>query len=629
MEKKWRFPGNGYARENGLNTGNMETFKKDPISSLARELCQNSIDAKIKGSTNPVRLEFSLFDVERNNIPAIDRISSEINRCHEYQKKNEVAEKELKSMYDASIEEYIPCLRISDFNTTGLKGISQNKGAYYNLTKGSGISEKSGTSGGSKGIGKYATFVSSRFNTAFYSTYTENEEIGYIGITELCSAPIEGSEEKTQGVGYYAINEKNDPILEKFVLDKNFDRTSYGTDIYILGFRNEKNWEKDIISNILESFLCAIYFGDLEVCVNGILLSKDNLPNILSSNYFANEEQKKLVNAQYLLLTDPTYADPIVIDDLGEACLYLKQYKKEEKDNAINSVVMVRYPYMKIRKFPIGSIVPCSAMCIIENNKLNEKLRAIENPQHTDWEENRILNTIERQEMKGIIRNLKKQINSIIAEHLKTSDNVSADVNGADEFLPDVGEGDSAEEINKSIVENITTTKKTKVKHKEKFGDVESTGESSTPDIGDFAEEKTGEAESPTGHNNSGGGQEHSGENNRGIDTEGENIIMKKSNLTGIKYKFIVLDKDNGKYAIVFFSPYTMGDLELKLYSILDNNGVEPVNIYEANVNGVEYETKFNSFSGFSIEKNKKVKIEIRTDRKELFASEVKIYASR
>lgn len=46
MENKWRFPGNGYTQDQGLDTADMETFKRDPISSLARELCQNSIDAK-------------------------------------------------------------------------------------------------------------------------------------------------------------------------------------------------------------------------------------------------------------------------------------------------------------------------------------------------------------------------------------------------------------------------------------------------------------------------------------------------------------------------------------------------------------------------------------------------------
>lgn len=48
FKENWRFAGNNYTAENGLDTADMETFKRDPIASLARETCQNSIDAKKK-----------------------------------------------------------------------------------------------------------------------------------------------------------------------------------------------------------------------------------------------------------------------------------------------------------------------------------------------------------------------------------------------------------------------------------------------------------------------------------------------------------------------------------------------------------------------------------------------------
>ena len=60
---KWRFPGNGYTADAGLDTADMETFKKDAISSLARELCQNSIDAKDKNVKGPVRIVFNSFEL--------------------------------------------------------------------------------------------------------------------------------------------------------------------------------------------------------------------------------------------------------------------------------------------------------------------------------------------------------------------------------------------------------------------------------------------------------------------------------------------------------------------------------------------------------------------------------------
>ena len=58
----WRFPDNNYTNEYGLDTSDMETFKKNPIASLAREICQNSIDAS--DGTKPTLVEFHLFHVQ-------------------------------------------------------------------------------------------------------------------------------------------------------------------------------------------------------------------------------------------------------------------------------------------------------------------------------------------------------------------------------------------------------------------------------------------------------------------------------------------------------------------------------------------------------------------------------------
>ena len=75
-EKMWRFPGNNYLQEQGIDTPDMETFAQDPIASLARESCQNSIDARIEGQT--ARIEFKTFDIMRDEIPGVDRIEKEI-----------------------------------------------------------------------------------------------------------------------------------------------------------------------------------------------------------------------------------------------------------------------------------------------------------------------------------------------------------------------------------------------------------------------------------------------------------------------------------------------------------------------------------------------------------------------
>ena len=154
-EKMWRFVGNNYATETGLDTADMETFKKDPISSLAREICQNSIDAR--AGKDKVIIEFHSFEINKSDIPGRDRIEKEMISCEEYQnrRKNTKDKDQLERMIKEVGRDRIQCLRISDYNTTGLLGVaSREETPFYLLTKGSGLSNKIGTSGGSKGIGK-------------------------------------------------------------------------------------------------------------------------------------------------------------------------------------------------------------------------------------------------------------------------------------------------------------------------------------------------------------------------------------------------------------------------------------------------------------------------------------------
>ena len=158
---KWRFPGNGYTADSGLDTADMETFIKDAISSLARELCQNSIDARRESAVGPVRIVFNSFKINADAIPGRDQLISQIEACQRTWKTHKKISKQLDEMHSQISNNEIVCLRISDFNTTGLIGVSGgDKTPWHYLVHGSGISDKGETSGGSKGIGKFAnTFI--------------------------------------------------------------------------------------------------------------------------------------------------------------------------------------------------------------------------------------------------------------------------------------------------------------------------------------------------------------------------------------------------------------------------------------------------------------------------------------
>lgn len=59
----WRFPSNDYGQIFGIADSGVETFKGTPMKSLAREICQNSIDAGKDGQT--VNVESRRFRLKR------------------------------------------------------------------------------------------------------------------------------------------------------------------------------------------------------------------------------------------------------------------------------------------------------------------------------------------------------------------------------------------------------------------------------------------------------------------------------------------------------------------------------------------------------------------------------------
>ena len=161
---KWFFPSTDGGQENGLDNTDVEHFKEKPILSLAREIVQNSIDARIKESNKPALVEFKMFNMDPRNLPGYDEIIQNLEYCIDYWKEME-SEKTVKSLNEILTyykQSKICCLRISDFNTTGLVGVYRKQhSSWYKLIRGSGISDKNNDSGGSKGIGKFASFSNS------------------------------------------------------------------------------------------------------------------------------------------------------------------------------------------------------------------------------------------------------------------------------------------------------------------------------------------------------------------------------------------------------------------------------------------------------------------------------------
>ena len=272
MAINWSFISNQHGEIKGINDSGVATFRGTPLKSLAREICQNSLDAFV--DDNPVVVEFHAFDLPVTSIPGADELKEAFERSKAYWSGQKTSQ--TRDFFDAALKEYekgtISVLRISDFNTKGLRGSHELKDTdWTNLTKSSGVSDKHGTAGGSYGIGKYATFACSKFSTVFYSTYDINNEQAYQGISRIVTFTRADGEDTT-GLGFYG-EEQNKPVFEQLNIDPGFSRKleQYGTDIYIMAYAQaQADWKREIIVSILDSFLVAFWKNKLKVQVEDV-----------------------------------------------------------------------------------------------------------------------------------------------------------------------------------------------------------------------------------------------------------------------------------------------------------------------------------------------------------------------
>ncbi len=204
MNNKWSFPINQDDSQTGISDSGIETFREDMYASLARETCQNSMDAKLEDKAY-AKVEFKLSYIDKNKLADHETLVEAFNKCKAHgetlkdSKTTEFFTKGLRVLSGPKI----PVLRISDFNTTGLTGSDKRYGSdWVNLIKNSGISQKSGTSGGSYGIGKSAPFACSYTRTILYSTLDKNGVEASQGVSRIISF-LDANDQFTTGTGYF------------------------------------------------------------------------------------------------------------------------------------------------------------------------------------------------------------------------------------------------------------------------------------------------------------------------------------------------------------------------------------------------------------------------------------------
>lgn len=95
-----------------------------------------------------------------------------------------------------------------------------------------------------------------------------------------------------------------------------------------------------------------------------------------------------------------------------------------------------------------------------------------------------------------------------------------------------------------------------------------------------------------------------------------------------MKKTFFVSDKNNGKYVVCIDSNYNELNCEIEMYYFDDVDNQYIVNIEKCMVNGQEAEINNGKAIKFKILPGK-TKIELKTDLRDYYRCEVKLYANR
>ena len=544
----WNFPSNNHGQLVGLNNAGIETFRGNPIESLAREINQNSLDAARSDIDEPVEVHFECYDVPRVQFPFEDKFKNILKACKDYWISNSDAKEFFEKALDVVKKEKIRVLKVSDYNTTGLTGSEGNptNSNWHSLIKSVGSSNKSSGAGGSFGIGKHAPFACSYLRTVFYGTKDYEGKRAFQGVAKLVTH--ENNEENlTQGTGYFGIVDQNRPIKDFTKLDDWFCRSEIGTDIFIPGFKGGEEWETEIIKSVLENFLVAIKEERLVVKVGEIIIDSDNLSSLLKqyieedSDYLADKYYKSMLSSDNYIFNEKNF------EDLGAVKLYILPEKDYPK-----RVAMVRSTGMKIfDKGHFHTPLKFAGVMIAEGKELNEFLRSLEPPSHNTWQPDRHENP---KYAKKIRRKLYSWINEMVKSISEKEDVEELDVEGMSQYLPDdlddnaAGEDEDIEDIEKTT-KKIEITRRNRRRNRITSTTAEETAVSSANEGGSpNNDNQNNDNDGGSSSIKLGGGSQDEGTGGRNNSNQGNKQSKKSTPIQLVNSRVFCTDPENGVY---------------------------------------------------------------------------------
>jgi hypothetical protein len=276
----WNHPVDENDETEGFNDSGIYTFNSSQITSLGREITQNSLD-EVLDETKPLSLKFVMLRKKTKDIPDFSGLRETFELCGKTAEGvNERAGKFFKNGLSLMGKANIPVLCVADFNTKGMRGPCVSGTNYHAFMKATGEGVKSSqTAGGSYGIGKNAPYAVSELRTIIVSTaFLDNEGLvkTYFQAKSILMSHSDG-ENTRRAKGYWGVKKGCKPIEDPNLvpdwlhrpIDDETGTYALGTSLFILGFNEPNNWQERLTASILSNFFGSICAGKLEVEIDG------------------------------------------------------------------------------------------------------------------------------------------------------------------------------------------------------------------------------------------------------------------------------------------------------------------------------------------------------------------------
>ena len=559
MDFRWNFPKVKNGEMKGIGQGDIEMFKGHPFESLAREICQNSLDAKLPDSDKPVLVEFQSFNISTCDIPDLDHLKENLRNTGN--SKPVKQDKRAAKFYSQAIttidEMFCPMLRISDHNTKGLSGSRSKDDSlpWASLVKNTGFSNKSENSGGSYGVGKAAAFACSYFHTVFYSTLDIDGNEASQGVAKLASYRDE-NDYVTTGTGY--CGNENNPLFQQLNIQDGYKRENNdsGTDIYVVGFNTLKtDWQKEIILSVLDSFIYALYKKTLIVKVNDIEISHDTLGDVIQN--YCTDKNSPILN-YYKILTSSETKEFVEENYMNKGCIRLKLLISPELQSH-RKVAMIRATGMRImEQGKINGQIPFAGILSIEGYEINKYLRPLENPEHTKWEYSRA-EAGHKQEAEKFVAGFVTYIRNCLDTLVKDDNSLNEIDPGIGDYLPSL-ENDSGNDEMQDAISDLPSKEKIKLKPKKIISFVEPS-DTDNDEVSEDGNGGSGDKFGIGGKDGASNGGTEGGNYGTGTDGVGNNSGDKEGDYQGVESKstleikskrIIPIDKSQGQYKLLF-----------------------------------------------------------------------------